>query len=129
MKPDTHTVQQLFERDVRYIVPLYQRPYVWDEEHQWAPLWDDITALLQHQEAGDLSGLRSHFLGAIVLEQEQTVPGQIPRFTVIDGQQRLTTLQLLVAAAARAVAGVGAEDDAALLRELAVNNPRKASGT
>jgi hypothetical protein len=129
MKPDTHTVQQLFERDVRYIVPLYQRPYVWDEEHQWAPLWDDVTALLQHQEAGDLSGLRSHFLGAIVLEQEQTVPGQIPRFTVIDGQQRLTTLQLLMAAAARAVAGVGAEDDAALLRELAVNNPRKASGT
>jgi hypothetical protein len=28
MKPDTHTVQQLFERDVRYSVPLYQRPYV-----------------------------------------------------------------------------------------------------
>src|SRR5215218_2430748 len=50
MKPDTHTVQQLFERDVRYTVPLYQRPYVWDEDHQWAPLWDDITALLEHQE-------------------------------------------------------------------------------
>ncbi len=129
MKPDTHTVQQLFERDVRYIVPLYQRPYVWDEEHQWAPLWDDITALLQHQEGGDSSGLWSHFLGAIVLDQEQTVPGQIPRFTVIDGQQRLTTLQLLVAAAASAVADVGAENDAALLRELAINNPRKAQGT
>jgi hypothetical protein len=129
MKPDTHTVTQLFERDVRYIVPLYQRPYVWDEEHQWAPLWDDITALLQHQEDSDLSGLWSHFLGAIVVEQDKTVPGQIPRFTVIDGQQRLTTLQLLVAAAAKAVAASGAENDAALLRELAVNNPRKASGT
>jgi hypothetical protein len=129
MKPDTHTVQQLFERDVRYIVPLYQRPYVWDEEHQWAPLWDDITALLDHQEGGDSSGLWSHFLGAIVLDQEQTAPGQIPRFTVIDGQQRLTTLQLLVAAAASAVADVGAENDAALLRELAINNPRKAQGT
>ncbi|MGI8729277.1 MAG: DUF262 domain-containing protein [Solirubrobacteraceae bacterium] len=129
MKPDTHTVQQLFERDVRYIVPLYQRPYVWDEDHQWAPLWDDITGLLQHQESGDSSGLWSHFLGAIVLDQEQTVPGEIPRFTVIDGQQRLTTLQLLVAAAASAVADVGAENDAALLRELAINNPRKATGT
>ena len=129
MKPDTHTVQQLFERDVRYIVPLYQRPYVWDEEHQWAPLWDDVTALLQHQESGDSAGVWSHFLGAIVLDQEQTVPGQIPRFTVIDGQQRLTTLQLLVAAAAKAVADVGAENDAALLRELAINNPRKATGT
>jgi hypothetical protein len=129
MRPDKHTVQQLFERDVRYIVPLYQRPYVWDEDHQWAPLWDDITALLQHQEGGDLSGLWSHFLGAIVVEQDKTVPGQIPRFTVIDGQQRLTTLQLLVAAAAKAVAGAGAENDAALLRELTVNNPRRASGT
>ena len=128
MRPDKHTVQQLFERDVRYIVPLYQRPYVWDEDHQWAPLWDDIIALLQHQEGGDQSGLWSHFLGAIVVEQDGTLPGQIPRFTVIDGQQRLTTLQLIVAAAAKAVAGAGAENDAALLRELTVNNPRKASG-
>jgi hypothetical protein len=128
MRPDKHTVQQLFERDVRYIVPLYQRPYVWDEDHQWAPLWDDIIALLQHQESGDQSGLWSHFLGAIVVEQDGTLPGQIPRFTVIDGQQRLTTLQLIVAAAAKAVARAGAENDAALLRELTVNNPRKASG-
>jgi hypothetical protein len=129
MKPDTHTVQQLFERDVRYIVPLYQRPYVWDEDHQWAPLWDDISVLLQHQQGGDLAGLWSHFLGAVVLDQDKTVPGQIPRFTVIDGQQRLTTLQVMLAAAARAVAEVGAENDAALLRELAVNNPRRATGT
>jgi hypothetical protein len=129
VKPDTHTVQQLFERDVRYIVPLYQRPYVWNEEHQWAPLWDDIAALLQHQDSGDAAALWSHFLGAIVLDQEPTVPGQIPRFTVIDGQQRLTTLQLLLSAAAVAIAGIGAENDAALLRELVLNNPRKASGT
>jgi hypothetical protein len=126
MKPDTHTVQQLFERDVRYIVPLYQRPYVWNEDEQWAPLWDDISALLQHQENATSAELWSHFLGAIVLDQDQTLPGQIPRYTVIDGQQRLTTLQLLIAAAAKAIAAVGAEDDAALLRELVVNNPRKA---
>src|SRR3954454_8977702 len=51
------------------------------------------------------------------------------RHMQIDGQQRLTTLQLLVAASASAVADVGAENDAALLRELAINNPRKAQGT
>lgn len=128
MKPDTHTVQELFERDVRYIVPLYQRPYVWNEEHQWAPLWEDVSALLQHQENGGVMGLWSHFLGAIVLDQEQTVPGQIPRYTVIDGQQRLTTLQLLLAAAAKELEAVGAADDAEWLRELAINNPRKAEG-
>ncbi|EHR63454.1 DUF262 domain-containing protein [Saccharomonospora cyanea] len=132
MKPATHTVQELFERDVRYIVPLYQRPYVWNEEEQWGPLWQDITALLHHQE--DTGGLGnyaqwSHFLGAIVLDQEQTAPGRIPRFTVIDGQQRLTTLQLLVAAAAKAMTEVGADNDAEILRELISNNPRKAKGT
>ncbi len=129
MKPSTHTVQQVFEQDVRYVVPLYQRPYVWDEDKQWAPLWDDITALLAHQEGAGLAGLWSHFLGAIVLDQEQTVPGQIPRYTVIDGQQRLTTLQLLLAAAARSLAEVGAADDSTLLRELVANNPLRTKGS
>lgn len=129
MKPDTHTVQQLFERDVRYLVPLYQRPYVWDESHQWEPLWADISAMLEHQEGGGSAGLWSHFLGAIVLDQEQTPPGEIPRFTVIDGQQRLTTLQILLAAAARTLADAGATNDAELLRELTMNNPRKAEGS
>lgn len=128
MRPDTNTVQQLFERDVRYLVPLYQRPYVWDEEHQWEPLWADVSALLQHQESGDPDGLWAHFLGAIVIEQEPTNPGEVPRYTVIDGQQRLTTLQVLLAATATALAKAGAGDDAELLRELTLNNPRRAQG-
>jgi hypothetical protein len=126
MKPATHTVNELFERDVRYVVPLFQRPYVWDEERQWEPLWEDIQTLLDHE--GEPSTSLSHFLGAIVLEQETTAPRTIPVFTVIDGQQRLTTLQLLVAATAEAVREAGAEDDAALLEELVRNNPRKADG-
>jgi hypothetical protein len=60
------------ERDVRYVVPLYQRPYVWDADHQWEPLWDDIVALLQHQESGDTTGLWSHLLGAIVHGRSST---------------------------------------------------------
>jgi Protein of unknown function DUF262/Protein of unknown function (DUF1524) len=128
VKPDTHTVQQLFERDIRYAVPLYQRSYVWDEEHQWEPLWSDIEAMLEHQGESDPTPVWSHFIGAIVLDQEQTAPGQIPRFTVIDGQQRLTTLQLLLAAAAAALDDTKCPDDAALLRELTQNNPRKAKG-
>jgi hypothetical protein len=123
MKPDTHTVKQLFERDIRYQVPLYQRPYVWNEEEQWAPLWDDLSVLLNHQESGSDVELWSHFLGAIVLDQEKTGPGRIPRYTVIDGQQRLTTLQLLIAAVAKAAATAGADRDAKLLRRLVENDP------
>ncbi|GAA5117952.1 DUF262 domain-containing HNH endonuclease family protein [Haloechinothrix salitolerans] len=129
MKADTHTVEQLFGLDVRYLVPLYQRPYVWNEKEQWEPLWEDLTALLDHQENADNGELWSHFLGAIVLDQEKTAPSEVPRYTVIDGQQRLTTLQLLIAAAARAIEAAGVENDAELLRELVVNNPRKTKGT
>jgi hypothetical protein len=127
MKPDTRKVTELFELDVRYVVPLYQRPYVWEERDQWEPLWSDVLTLLEHQEA-DNGQHYSHFLGAIVLDQVTQAPGRIPMFTVIDGQQRLTTLQILLAAAASVATQVGASNDAALLRDLVRNNERKAAG-
>jgi hypothetical protein len=128
MKPETRTVTELFERDVRYVVPLYQRPYVWDEEHQWEPLWEDVQILLDHQVAGTWANDGwSHFLGAIVLDQETQPPGSIPLYTIIDGQQRLTTLQIFLAAAAQVANDRGAAKEAELLRQLAVNNPLKAS--
>ncbi len=131
MKPETRTVTQLFELDVRYVVPLYQRPYVWNESKQWEPLWEDISVLLDHQLNGTLAGQNtfwSHFLGAIVLDQETQAPGSIPVYTVIDGQQRLTTLQILLAAAANVAAANGAENDAAVLLSLIKNKPLKVSG-
>jgi len=70
----------------------------------------------------------THFLGAIVLDQETTAPGQIPRFVVIDGQQRLTTLQILIAATAKAMEAAGASTSSQLMAQLAVNNPLKAKG-
>lgn len=129
MKPATNTVTDLFEVAVRYVVPLYQRAYVWNEDDQWEPLWEDIEMLLEHQlEEPGSSTPPSHFLGAIVLEQETQSPGKIPVYTVIDGQQRLTTLQLLLAAAAREAQAHGVEDEAALLGQLVRNNPLKAKG-
>ena len=104
MNTAQRTITQLFELDVRYVVPLYQRPYVWDEDEQWEPLWDDVVTLLEHQENGNGQHY-SHFLGAIVLDQTTQAPGKIPVFTVIDGQQRLTTLQIFLAAAANVADG------------------------
>ena len=128
MKPETRTMNQLFELDVRYVVPLYQRPYVWDEKKQWEPLWEDILVVLHHQLAnGAAPASYSHFLGAIVLEQETQAPGRIPLYTVIDGQQRLTTMQLLLAAAKSVAKELGSPDEADILGELIVNNPKKAA--
>jgi hypothetical protein len=127
MKPDTRTVTQLFELDVRYVVPLYQRPYVWNEAEQWEPMWDDVVTLLEHQEGGNGQHY-SHFLGALVLDQITQAPGKIPVYTVIDGQQRLTTLQIFLAAAANVAAELGADTDADIIRDLVRNNEKKASG-
>ena len=127
MKPETRTVTQLFGLDVRYVVPLFQRPYVWEQERQWDPLWDDITTLLDHQESANGQHY-SHFLGAVVLDHTTPLPGEVPEFTIIDGQQRLTTLQVILATAANVCAELGAMNEAEIIRELVQNNPKKVGG-
>ncbi len=42
MRPSKQFVYELFDRQRRYVVPLFQRPYVWNRDEQWQPLWDDI---------------------------------------------------------------------------------------
>lgn len=96
MQAGSKNLQKIFEQTIRYRIPLFQRPYVWNEEKNWQPLWDDIRLLSdRHLEGRDS---RSHFIGAIVLEQLSGATGSIEVRQVIDGQQRLTTLQLLLAA-------------------------------
>lgn len=100
MKADTVDLAAIFGQPVHYEVPLYQRPYVWTREKQWEHLWEDVQTVADRQlddtEANDTI---PHFLGAVVLEQSLHQVGMIGARTVIDGQQRLTTLQLLIAAA------------------------------
>ena len=52
MQVGTLAVQHLFEKDVLYRVPLYQRPYVWTEAGQWQPLWDDLRRLAEETARG-----------------------------------------------------------------------------
>ena len=96
MNADRINLRDLFGRARRLAVPLFQRPYVWTEEQQWGPLFEDVRALAERRESG--KPLRPHFLGAIVLDQQRTPTSSLEERLVVDGQQRLTTLQLLLAA-------------------------------
>lgn len=109
MQPSYIPISQVFSQDQRFTVPLFQRPYVWNREEQWEPLWDDVIGVLGRLKARDGDAVvASHFLGTIVLEQKNTVTGSLPRREVIDGQQRLTTLQILLKAVEHAIeASVG----------------------
>ena len=44
----TKQLETLFDPNVLYQVPLFQRPYVWDEKENWEPLWEDIQLSLIH---------------------------------------------------------------------------------
>src|SRR5437764_1150104 len=89
----------LFQKERRYVVPLYQRSYVWGREEQWEPLWEDIERQAEAcLAAKDQVARRFHFLGAIVLNVAKIVGHSVARSEIIDGQQRLTTLQLFLAA-------------------------------
>ncbi|MFF5789890.1 DUF262 domain-containing protein [Streptomyces sp. NPDC012693] len=96
MEAKSMTLRDLFGPDRRLVVPVFQRPYVWTEDRNWRPLWEDVTALV-HQRMAD-EEVHPHFLGAVVLDQLLTLTGSMPARQVIDGQQRLTTLQVLLAA-------------------------------
>lgn len=101
------TMEKLFGKTVRYQIPTFQRPYVWRKEDQWQPLWDDVRNTAESYIEDTLSNpetsrrrsihqSRAHFLGAVVVQQQHVAAGEIESRTVIDGQQRLTTAQLLL---------------------------------
>ncbi|MEU0478550.1 DUF262 domain-containing protein [Streptosporangium sp. NPDC006013] len=126
MKADTHTPAEIFGRDIRYLVPLFQRPYVWTKDDQWKPLWEDVRAVAEQVLEGKSSAygaqeIPPHFLGAVVLEQQWSPSMFIPVRNVIDGQQRLTTLQILLDAAQLVAERHGLPRDAQALQSLVLN--------
>ncbi|MEU4167101.1 DUF262 domain-containing HNH endonuclease family protein [Streptomyces sp. NPDC026665] len=121
MDTNAMTLRELFGPDQRLVVPVFQRPYVWSEDRNWRPLWEDVTALVQRRLAGQ--EVHPHFLGAVVLDQMPTATGSMPARQVIDGQQRLTTLQVLLAAVRDAARRLDAHDKyVRALAKLTVND-------
>ena len=90
MQTAVNNIDSLFSPAVQYQVPLYQRRYVWDKTN-WSVLWNDI---LSQADLGDKDS--RHFIGAIVTRPIKS--NRLPRFEVIDGQQRLATFQIILCA-------------------------------
>lgn len=95
MKAQETTLQQLIQGEKQFIVPLYQRPYSW-QAPQLEQLWDDIVV----QAEALAEGIRTtgHFIGSVVLAPDPDMTATMNRWVVVDGQQRLTTLLLLLCA-------------------------------
>lgn len=124
IEPRLVTLGDLFSDRGQYQVPIYQRPYVWGREEQWMPLWEDLRDTAKGYMEGKVA---PHFLGAIVIELVSAQPGHVKEYLVIDGQQRLTTLQLLLAALG-AVAGESKPEQLEEVRKLLLNEGKHATG-
>src|SRR5437763_15393326 len=97
MKATETQLLPFLEGKKQLVIPIYQRAYSWTQR-QCRQLWNDIL------RAGMNDSIAGHFVGSIVYIQEGLYQGSgIPQLLVIDGQQRLTTLSLLLAALGEAV--------------------------
>lgn len=122
MLANRHNLSEILEKTVRLVAPLFQRPYVWNQERNWEPLWDAIQSAAERRLTSNQ--VRAHFLGAVVLNQQWTPMGRVPSREIIDGQQRLTTLQIAMAAARDLLAEAGNEFFSRKLATMTLNHTR-----
>lgn len=92
-------IYEILNGNRQFLIPVYQRFYSWGID-QCKRLWNDIVEMQRKGKAG-------HFVGSIVNIAEQAMPTGVQKYMIIDGQQRMTTLTLLLLA----------------LRDYAIKNP------
>ncbi len=98
-----------FRQTGSFVVPIYQRPYVREQDRQWEPLWSDVESTAVRLAVARVAGherrvdkadadkaTAPHFLGAVVLEQQRAACGDGDVRWIVDGQQRLATVQILL---------------------------------
>jgi uncharacterized protein with ParB-like and HNH nuclease domain len=83
-------LQDIIEGTKQYVIPLFQRTYSWTPK-EWEVLWKDLVELCEMENP------RTHFIGSIVNMPTVSVPEGVAKYLLIDGQQRLTTIFILLA--------------------------------
>ncbi len=84
-------LMQFFNGFKQSVIPLFQRPYEWGEKN-WQVLWEDVLERYESEKDD------SHFMGTIVTTPFKSMPVGVSKHLIIDGQQRLTTLAILLCA-------------------------------
>ena len=130
MEVTISNMQDLFVAPVRYEVPQFQRAYVWNKEKQWDPLWEDISNMAEATLEHNLLQRKppGHFLGAVVLQQKRVPTPMFQHRIVVDGQQRLITLQLLLNAVGDIFEEYGDKNSSSRLHDLVTNAENRRGG-
>ena len=111
MRGIKNTTQEQFVRlmsnGFHYEVPKYQRDYSWDKE-QWSDLWYDLMQMIEEKD--------SHYMGYLVLQTSDDI-----NFKIIDGQQRITTICILILAVINYLKKIQCSEDEKKLNEQRAN--------
>ena len=101
MKADSLKIAKVFSGggDVHYVLPHFQREYAWDKDN-WQTLLDDVLGVYK---VYDEKAPPEHFMGTLVVINDGVQHGVIPVFRLVDGQQRLTTISLMLCALGRLI--------------------------
>jgi uncharacterized protein with ParB-like and HNH nuclease domain len=118
MKPSIQTLGQILYSPSQYVIPVFQRNYRW-EVPEWAKLWDSLTEIQRPDKRGN------HFMGFLVFVPGIAQPGQHTTFHLIDGQQRLTTSSIVLAAVRNTARQVGQQDLADEIHQYYLIHPLK----
>jgi hypothetical protein len=105
-------VSRIFSNDYVFRIPPYQRPYAWGTE-QVRELLDDLLSFMHNAPPAAGEDMPPYFLGSIVLIKAEATPNA----EVVDGQQRLTTLTIILSAIRANVSGNNASDITQLIYE------------
>lgn len=104
MKASPYNFAEVFANrgDIQYVLPHFQREYRWEEKH-WKTLWDDAMLTYDALPDDDKGRFPEHFLGALVVVPDNKTSSIVPIYRLVDGQQRLTTISLLLCALGNAI--------------------------
>lgn len=103
MKSYVTTIADMLDTNIEYVIPQFQRTYAWNREKQWEPLWDDIQNVAQNIfNAPNPESVPPHFMGPIVMQQRHGQTEGQDSYIIVDGQQRLTTIIIVLKAFANA---------------------------
>ncbi len=93
-----YPIRKIFSNDFNFKIPLYQRPYSWTTEEA-EELLDDLISFIEPDTSVSIDELSPYFLGSIVLIKDESRPDA----WVVDGQQRLTTLTIMLSSLRHAI--------------------------
>lgn len=116
MQASEAKLRPIIEGTKQYVVPMFQRPYSWGTR-EWGVLWSDLESMSDQTESQD------HFMGSIVTMPSTSVPEGVTKYLLIDGQQRMTTLFIVLVLLRDVSRGLGHTELADEIQNTLLKNP------